>query len=151
MLKWIWYNFISNFSCEVSIWFHGTWTLNQYKDVMLPVWKTHCGDKGILRLSYLHNGISYTGKTTSLYWIWALDSITGENLVPLWCITHCGLMISYQSYSRFVPSQWEMVLLCNSISHWLSASLESALYMVILDRGQHEPMLTCQVAINEIR
>ena len=25
-----------------------------------------------LRLSYLHNGISYTGKTTSLYWIGAL-------------------------------------------------------------------------------
>ena len=23
----------------------------------------------ILRPSYLHNGISYTGKTTSLYWI----------------------------------------------------------------------------------
>ena len=34
--------------------------------------KSHCGDKTILRLSYLHNGISYTGKTTSLYWIGAL-------------------------------------------------------------------------------
>ena len=31
----------------------------------------HCGDKTILRPSYLHNGISYTGKT-SLYWIGAL-------------------------------------------------------------------------------
>ena len=37
--------------------------------------KSHCGDKTILRLSYLHNGISYTGKTTSLYWIRALDAI----------------------------------------------------------------------------
>ena len=27
--------------------------------------KSHCGDKTILRPSYLHNGISYTGKTTS--------------------------------------------------------------------------------------
>ena len=26
----------------------------------------------ILRPSYLHNGIAYTGKTTSLYWIRAL-------------------------------------------------------------------------------
>ena len=34
--------------------------------------KSHCGDKTILRPSYLHNGISYTGKTTSLYWIGAL-------------------------------------------------------------------------------
>ena len=33
--------------------------------------KSNCGDKTILRLSYLHNGISYTGKTTSLYWIGA--------------------------------------------------------------------------------
>ena len=32
--------------------------------------KSHCGDKTILRPSYLHNGISYTGKT-SLYWIGA--------------------------------------------------------------------------------
>ena len=34
--------------------------------------KSHCGDKTILRPSYLHNGVSYTGKTTSLYWIRAL-------------------------------------------------------------------------------
>ena len=31
--------------------------------------KSHCGDKTMLRPSYLHNGISYTGKTSSLYWI----------------------------------------------------------------------------------
>ena len=31
--------------------------------------KSHCGDKTILRPSYLHNEISYTGKMTSLYWI----------------------------------------------------------------------------------
>ena len=29
--------------------------------------------------------------------------------------------------SGFVPSQWEMVLHCNNVSHWLDASLESAL------------------------
>ena len=34
--------------------------------------KSHCGDKTVVRSSYLHNGISYTGKTTSLYWIGAL-------------------------------------------------------------------------------
>ena len=33
---------------------------------------SHCGDKTILRPSYLHNGISYTGKNSSLYWIRAL-------------------------------------------------------------------------------
>ena len=30
--------------------------------------------------------------------------------------------------SRFVPSQWETVLHCNGVSHWLGASLESALH-----------------------
>ena len=31
--------------------------------------------------------------------------------------------------SRFVPSQLETALLCNNVSHWLGASLESALYI----------------------
>ena len=31
--------------------------------------KSHCGDKKVVRSSYLHNGISYTGMMTSLYWI----------------------------------------------------------------------------------
>ena len=48
--------------------------LIEYKDAILAVLykKTHCGDKTILRPSYLHNGISFIGKTTSLYWIRAL-------------------------------------------------------------------------------
>ena len=36
--------------------------------------KSHCVDKMVVRSSYLHNGISYTGKMTSLYWIKALAS-----------------------------------------------------------------------------
>ena len=35
--------------------------------------KFHCGDKTVVRSSYLHNGISYTCKMTSLYWIRAQD------------------------------------------------------------------------------
>ena len=38
---------------------------------------------------------------------------------------------SFQSWltldSRFAPSQWETALLCNDVSHWLGASLESVL------------------------
>ena len=29
----------------------------------------------------------------------------------------------FRVYSRFAPSQWEMALLCNDISHWLGAAL----------------------------
>ena len=44
--------------------------------------KSHWGDKTILQPSYLHNGISYTGKTASLYWIspqvitWTNDDVS---------------------------------------------------------------------------
>ena len=52
----------------------GIRALIQYKDdISYQYKKSHCGAKTILRPSYLHNGISYTGKTTSLYWIKALD------------------------------------------------------------------------------
>ena len=34
--------------------------------------KYHCGDKTIFRPSYLNNGIPYTAKTTTFYWIGAL-------------------------------------------------------------------------------
>ena len=37
--------------------------------------KSHCGDKTVGRSSYLHNGISYTGKMSSLYWFRPLKSI----------------------------------------------------------------------------
>ena len=36
--------------------------------------------------------------------------------------------IHYWADSRFAPSQWETALLCNDVSHWLTASLESALH-----------------------
>ena len=49
-------------------WFNIKMSSYQYRN-------SHCGDKTILRPSYLHNGISYTDKMTSLYWIRAQGSI----------------------------------------------------------------------------
>ena len=46
-------------------WFNKNIPSYQYR-------KSHCGDKTVVRSSYLHNGISYTGKMSSLYWIGAL-------------------------------------------------------------------------------
>ena len=37
--------------------------------------------------------------------------------------------------SRFAPSQWETALFCNNVSHWLGASLESALQDACIVRG----------------
>ena len=39
--------------------------------------------------------------------------------------------------SRFAPSQWETALLCNDVSHWLGASLESSLWCRVLSKCLH--------------
>ena len=43
-------------------WFNIKMSSYQYR-------KSHCGDKTVARSSYLHSGISYTGKMTTLCWI----------------------------------------------------------------------------------
>ena len=42
-------------------------------------------------------------------------------------ICYYALSLDIRADSMFVPSQWETALLCNDVSHWLGASLESAL------------------------
>ena len=60
----LWYSFIIIIS-----W--GRWSGPRF-NIKMPSYqyrKSYCGDKTVVRSSYLHNGISYTGKTRSLYWI----------------------------------------------------------------------------------
>ena len=49
-----------------------------------------------------------------------------------------------KAYSRLVPSQWEMSLQSNAVSHWLGANLESALtvclYEVHYCRNSQDPL-----------
>ena len=61
--------------------------------------KSHCGDKTILRPSYLHNGISYTDKMTSLYWIRDLD-------VKLDVVSLCDLQSIYTMLGRDNTGHW---------------------------------------------
>ena len=60
--------------------------------------KCRCGDKTVLRSSYLHNGISCTGKMTSQYWTRALLyvhldrdewSLKLSKVCKTSCIYHC--------------------------------------------------------------
>ena len=44
--------------------------------------KSHCGDKMVVRSSYLHSGISYTGKMILLYWIGPL--VIWTMLLNMW-------------------------------------------------------------------
>ena len=39
--------------------------------------------------------------------------------------------------SRFTPSQWQMALPSNDVSHWLNASLESSLHIASLVHSQY--------------
>ena len=67
-------------SCYTGGWFNIKMSSYQYR-------KSHSGDKTILHPSYLHNGISYTGKMISLYWIRAL--------VPIIMAPNCIISLSY--------------------------------------------------------
>ena len=73
--------------------------------------KSHCGDKTILRPSYLHNGISYTGKMTSLYWIRAQDYILFDILQI--CITipdtNAPFHVSVGNYYNYLNVDWNSV------------------------------------------
>ena len=51
--------------------------------------KSHCWDKTVVRSSCLYNGISYTGKMASLYWIRA----TPKNI-----LCHCSLSPLHPMY-----------------------------------------------------
>ena len=56
------------------------------------------------------------------YFLWAVSSSLTSEAVQVnrpWK--------GMQGWTRFGPSQWETALLCNDVSHWLGASLQSAL------------------------
>ena len=82
----------------------------------------------------------------------ANDSLNAfHNLTVLWCAQHCDSCCHvagnltgivwlcadkwYRADSRFAPSQWKTALLCNDVSHWLGAHLESALWYMTLISG----------------
>ena len=89
--------------------------------------KSHCGDKTILWSSYLHNGISFTDKMASLYWI-----------CPL--ILHEAGAQAFRHHFVNAPSQWETTLHCNVVSHWLGAYKNDPW---LCKCSQQQTMITC--------
>ena len=45
-------------------------------------------------------------------------------------------LLYYRADSKLVPSQWETSLQSNAVSHWLGASLESALHYSAMSSSQ---------------
>ena len=127
---------------EPGGWFNKKIPSYQYR-------KSHCGDKTILRPSYLHNGISYTGKMTSLYWIRAqiigclcqrsLYQRTESSLVQITAcrlfsatqvaepvLTYCRLNLENKMWNLnqntfFMKMYWNMLAKCQTICPVLKA------------------------------
>ena len=61
-------------------WFNIKMSSHQFR-------KSHCGDKTVVRSSYLHNRISYTGKTSTVYWCMASNwkALQNEWKNPFMC------------------------------------------------------------------
>ena len=59
----------NTFRCPSGPWFNIKMSSYQHR-------KFNCGDEAVVKLSYHHKGISYTGNTTSLYWNRTLDTLS---------------------------------------------------------------------------
>ena len=72
--------------------------------------KSHCGDKAIIRSSYLHNWNSYAGETESLYWI--TPRLLWEKTIHI-CIFHHLLTLRWNIYlkSFLMEDKDEFILL----------------------------------------
>ena len=90
-----------------------SWTINRV------LW--HSSEGKFHQICYIHHSQS------------AFENSTFRWLSTRLWLLHCrstGVMQSCTKSvadSRFTPSQWETSSLCNDVSHWLSANLESAL------------------------
>ena len=110
-------------------WFNIKMSSYQYR-------KSHCGDKTILRPSYLHNGISYTGKMTSSYWIGAQVATRTWIRPELSAITNCDnneMQVEYH------------IMITDKMSHWLHFSSFVALEVTLTAFGDYETIIVASV------
>ena len=93
---------------EAGPWFNIKITSYQYR-------KSHFGDKTVVRSSYLHNGTSYIGKMSSLYWI-------GAQVSQAWisnCIPQDTMGCNYISLLE-IPASGNKVLIWLHCNHNVS-------------------------------
>ena len=79
--------------------------------------KCHCGDKTVIRLFYLCNEISYTGKTAFLYWI-------SPQIATIFCTYQCSCPTDLKIDRHLgitLTSNHTILRLCDTLSllHWL--------------------------------
>ena len=91
-----------------ALWRSGPWF--NIKTPSYQCRESHCGDKTVVRSSYLHNGISYTGKMISLYWIRAQYTLGSFFLLIM--------AITYTSDSHFILN-WMLLFVMLFLSNLL--------------------------------
>ena len=128
------------FKLKSGAWFNIKMPSYQYR-------KSHCEDKTILRPSYLHNGIFYTGKMTSLYWIRDQGAVSIRKTVlpgvaiPMLkirrpngrLIFNIGIAIPRKDGLNIETGPWLLLLLTDIITYpWLNpeTSLDNLLWKV---------------------
>ena len=92
--------------------------------------KSHCGDKTVVRSSYLYNGISYTGKMSSLYWIGALDLWHHIESPGHSKLTHSGLVMHVWIFELGHHKFRLWLDACSSWSHYLIWTSATFLFFV---------------------
>ena len=86
-------------------WFNIKMSSYQYR-------KSHCGDKTVVRSSYLHNEISYTIKMSSLYWIGPL--FHGVFAFCIWHKLYCRMRNGVSTHRNEINQEklfWDFVRL----------------------------------------
>ena len=94
------------------------------------IWRTHTkSSKNFIHWDYMMVLSSIKMFTTRGFWgnillcfVWPMPFNIYKDLNKMADILHFA-------DSSFAPSQWETALLCNDVSHWLSANLETTLYI----------------------
>ena len=100
-------------------WFNTKMSSYQYR-------KSHCGDKTVVRLSYLHNGISYTGKMSSLYWIGALALCLPSSAIQLDKYDKLVIVFPEERFKLPAPFLcWGMIENANTFWHFQQLSHHS--------------------------
>ena len=99
----------------------------------------HCDDSSRTLQTYIRHPISHPHGRAIGYLVMRIWKEIGSILMASHCvyciykarhqrIRHSWCM-SYRDHSVYAPSQWEMALQCNAISHWLSACTEWSLFI----------------------
>ena len=94
-------------------WFNMKMLSYQYR-------KSHCGDKTVVRSSYLHNGIFYTGKMTSLYlFIFNQDPVCYEFRPTYTVHLYINMSTQYKMYKDTRMTISYKHLLWGKSWHWI--------------------------------